>query len=255
MNFRDQWQASLTGSGEEIYLNENTGSVSIEYGYTDGALTSNLVPGIGPWFHFAYGAGESGSDGVISNGEVYADPDYGNYFKFPANSFGDIIRSDAGGFIKFNTKTASIIANKRSKPLYQLKYTLNYWDVNTYDRMRTHQECIISYPAFCGDGVRDTSRGESCDDGDANGQSGKCNTTCTGTMPTDGACGVANNRPTYELTAVSGELCTSGSSANVALSGSLYSWSCLGANSGTTTYCSAPKKSDGVCGTDNGKTL
>jgi cysteine-rich repeat protein len=36
---------------------------------------------------------------------------------------------------------------------------------------------------WCGDGVRDAAEGESCDDGAQNGQPGKCNVSCNGTVP------------------------------------------------------------------------
>lgn len=45
----------------------------------------------------------------------------------------------------------------------------------------THKECAFVSPRFCGDGL--VTNGEMCDDGSQNGQAGKCNLSCTNTIP------------------------------------------------------------------------
>lgn len=47
----------------------------------------------------------------------------------------------------------------------------------------SHIECQPFQVSWCGDGVVDSSHGESCDEGAYNGLPGKCNVSCNGTNP------------------------------------------------------------------------
>jgi hypothetical protein len=135
------------------------------------------------------------------------------------------------------------------------------WDiantVTTADDTQ-HVECQPYIVTWCGDGVRDTQLDwqglpyESCDDGAQNGQPGKCNATCNGTVPntpTPGVCGPSNGS-TVPSVPVSG-LCNSGTPSAVTGSGP-WNWSCIGANGGPTVNCSAnptPTPIAGLCST------
>lgn len=44
-----------------------------------------------------------------------------------------------------------------------------------------HKECAFVSPRWCGDGM--VTNGETCDDGNQNGQPGMCNTACTSKEP------------------------------------------------------------------------
>jgi hypothetical protein len=86
------------------------------------------------------------------------------------------------------------------------------------------------------------------------GTSASCSANKTAT-PTNGTCGSANG--TTVSTAPTTNLCSTGSASSVTGTGP-WSWSCTGANGGTTASCSANKTGatvvNGACGSANGTT-
>ena len=165
-----------------------------------------------------------------------------------------MIQSTSDSYIKFHKLTDDIKKNKRTKPLFRLQYTWNYWNTTTFDKLKQHQQTVLVYPAFCGDGVIDKNYGETCDDGDANGTAGKCNTVCNGPTktPVDAVCGSDNGKT---LDNNPSNLCSTGKAGSVSISGNTYSWSCSGIDGGKDISCGAQKKVPAICGDDNGKTL
>lgn len=108
-------------------------------------------------------------------------------------------------WIKQGTEDVSILFSKQSVPLARMTGGIGFSNVTAganpnipalrfeyittvqpydfvtranYGEVQVHKECAFVAPRWCGDGI--ISNGESCDDGDQNGQGGKCNVSCTG---------------------------------------------------------------------------
>ena len=80
------------------------------------------------------------------------------------------------------------------------------------------------------------------------GTSGGVTANCSAATIINGACGASNGA--MLPVAPTASLCSAGTASAVAGSGP-WSWSCAGANSGTTASCSATLKVNGLCGASN----
>lgn len=142
INIKDLWYASPYG--DEVFLNENKTPVTIDWFYTnDGVIQSNMGRG---GIDFEYLA------------PLFSDPTYGLYKKFEPNSRNTVVHTKTGKYIKFANITPQLRKNKRTKPLYLMKFDFQYWNKsNKYAKAFSHRECTIAYPKFCGDGVVDTA--------------------------------------------------------------------------------------------------
>lgn len=81
------------------------------------------------------------------------------------------------GLVSVNKSTAS-----RTIPSYRLMFSVKTQKFSEADYSNTSidstlTECVFFYPAFCGDGVLDTTKGEQCDDGNQNNND-SCSNTC-----------------------------------------------------------------------------
>ncbi len=204
---------------------------------------------------------------------VYAEQyDYNGSTSFP--SFGWSAGLIAQGYqINPGQKLRAVDASSSYPIIYRpatrnadnliLRYTLQYFAQNAgtdWTGPYTHVECQPYEITWCGDGVKDTDEGETCDDGTLNGQPGKCNVSCNGIVPNppiNGVCNPVYNGQTlpgpYNWTDVSAVVCSSGTPViGTGFPGGPWTWSCNGQNGGTNASCSAsktPPPVPGVCST------
>ncbi|MFZ2187932.1 MAG: hypothetical protein WAV46_04905, partial [Candidatus Moraniibacteriota bacterium] len=93
---------------------------------------------------------------------------------------------------------------------------------------------------ICGDGNQNTN--EACDDGSTNNGTcpKSCDSTCQkNTCPDNGVCGTANAQ-SFSL-APTENLCETGTFSGLTVTGSDWTWTCAGKNSGVSSSCTAGK--------------
>ncbi len=175
-NFYDIWY-NRDSLMDFLYADENEAPVSIRFYYTNGELAEGEW-----WFKWA----DNLIDGNDYNGEWKQAAD-GKRIEFLGNTNGKIVEADPTYFIALKYISDQLRTNKRSKPLFQLKYTFTYRNVdvsnNEWYWPTTHKECVLVYPAFCWDWTVDTDYGEQCDDGN-NLNLDWCSATCQLEIPT-----------------------------------------------------------------------
>ncbi|MCL2473887.1 MAG: hypothetical protein FWF23_03160 [Alphaproteobacteria bacterium] len=76
---------------------------------------------------------------------------------------------------------------------------------------------------------------------------------CSAPRKINGVCGTAHG--VAAVLPPAANLCTTGTTSAVTTSAAAYTWKCAGANGGDESSCSAPRKINGACGSDNGKVL
>ncbi|MDD2870560.1 MAG: hypothetical protein PHS49_01090 [Candidatus Gracilibacteria bacterium] len=234
-NLSDTWFSGAAGT--YIYPDENTSPVNIRAFYTNGELQQ----GAG-----GFGWSTNLSDGNANNGEFFRDGAGSTFIKFTPNTSGKILSSDSSYFIKFANLSQSVINNGRNFPLWETQYTINYYNIGNWTKT-THKECVLNYPAWCGDGVVDAGK-ETCDFNDPNKTGwgpGGCNQSCqpittpvcnagvTGTQTSPISASTANLCANTGETVVNFTSSASGNTTN-------YVWNCTdGTNTYTGGNCSA----------------
>ena len=151
-----------------------------------------------------------------------------------------LFASNPDFFVKFSSVTPTLSANKKTKPLFQTKYTFSYWKDGQWNAPVQHQECILTYPAWCGDGVVDTNRGETCDPQAPGYSPETCDiNTCTPITQAP-VCNPAITGTQSAPVLSTDTLCTTGTASGFTPTASgtttNYTWSC---NTNTAVNCSA----------------
>lgn len=162
-----------------------------------------------------------------------------NYAMFAPNTTTRFLESYPGrGF-----RLQSVTSGNRNAPAYKLTFKIKYFDfINgaLATTAKQHNECVFYTIAWCGDGVIDTNRGETCDP-KAPGQSeATCNPiTCTPREQTP-VCNPAKTGTQQSPVLSTDTLCNVGTASGFTATPSgttiNYTWSC---NTSTAVNCSA----------------
>ena len=119
----------------------------------------------------------------------------GTYYMLPGGSSVKWIETKPGSFIRLNG-----VANgaSRTNPAYRISFIPRTYDLISAGNLGPavdHRQCLFIYTRFCGDGVRDTDRGEQCDDGNMNSGDG-CSNICQPEVPVTPICNNLTVTPT-----------------------------------------------------------
>lgn len=90
-------------------------------------------------------------------GTSYTDPKYGPYIPYASNQSATLLTLDPSYKVGLVNVSPAIKAAGRNTPIFGLDYVVNYWEVGN-SVPTEHKECIVYYPAWCGDGVVDSTK-------------------------------------------------------------------------------------------------
>lgn len=231
----------------------------LEADYYQNELVMPTIHNRGAWFVTFNTPSFKIADEFTTNG-LWDNGKWENYtYLNPGDSF-RWIETKPGFDLGFSSINKSFVTDANRQSIrdsnFTVVYTLRprYWDnvlwTYTPATSDTHVECQQIGAHFCGDGYLDTTEGEKCDDGAANGQPGSCNVSCTWDVPETPtpSCDTLTASPTFGNSPVTTTLTCNGSNLPA---GSTYAITCgdgnnaaMSGNAGTCTYTNnSPDKS------------